>query len=59
MLLDASEQAKHGQNTDTLAVSVVSPERKGKIMPYEEQQLSSELKLSRVSSRNEDNRPSG
>ncbi|KAH8765724.1 hypothetical protein F5882DRAFT_335083, partial [Hyaloscypha sp. PMI_1271] len=28
-LFDASEQAKHGQNTDTLAVSVVSPERKG------------------------------
>jgi len=58
MLLDASEQAKHGQSTGTLAVRGVSPEWKGKIMPYKEQQSSSELKLSRVSSRNEDSRPS-
>jgi hypothetical protein len=59
MLLDASERAKHSQSSGTLAVCGVSPEWKGKIMPYEEQQSSSELKLSRFSSRNEDNRPSG
>jgi hypothetical protein len=59
MLLDASEQAKHGQSTGTLAVRGVSPEWKGKIMPYKEHQSSSELKLSRFSSRNDDNRPSG
>jgi hypothetical protein len=36
MLLDASERAKHSQSTGTLAVRGVSPELKGKIMPYEE-----------------------
>jgi hypothetical protein len=59
MLLDASEQAKHGQSTGTLAVRGVSPDWKGKIMLHEEQQSSSELKISSVSSKNEGSRPSG
>jgi hypothetical protein len=59
MLLDTLEQAKHGQSIGAHLVREVSPIRKGKIMPPEEQQSGFELKLSRASPRNEDNRPNG